>query len=77
MNYDIPVRVLKLRKHQKDIIIKLRESGINVTQSEFSRYINGVESPPKADLVLSEADKIVSGWEHDARRNCSTAKGNA
>lgn len=70
MNYNIPVRLAKLRKHQKDIIVKLRKSGINVAQSEFSRYVNGIENPPKSELVLSEADKIVTRWEHEnARRD--------
>lgn len=68
MRYNIPVRLAKLRKHQKDVIIKLRESGINVAQSEFSRYVNGIENPPKSELVLSEADKIISRWENDSTR---------
>ena len=77
MNYNIPVRLAQLGKHQKDIIIKLRKNGINVAQSEFSRYIHGVENPPKSVLVLSEADKIVTGWEHDAGRDRGATKRNA
>ena len=63
MQYNIIVRLAQLRKKQKDIVIELHNRGIKVTQSQLSRYVNGVENPPKSDLVLSEADKIVTGWE--------------
>ncbi len=64
MNYNIPVRLAKLRKHQVDIILELKKEGIVCYPSELSKFLNGIESSPKAGLVLSEADKIVSRWEH-------------
>lgn len=63
MNYKIPARLAVLNKHHSDVIRALRERGIKVAQSEFSRYVTGVEDPPKSELVLSQADKIVSEWE--------------
>ena len=63
MRYNIIERLEKLGKHQADIMRALAAEGIKVAQSEFSRYVNGVENPPKSELVLSEADKIVSKWE--------------
>lgn len=67
MKYNIPVRLAQLRKHQTDIIKELKKKGIKVAQAELSRYVNGVEDPPKSVLVLSEADKILKRWEEDAK----------
>lgn len=64
MNYNIPVRLAKLGRHQTEIIDILRSSGENITPAEFSRYIRGKENPPKSERILTEADKIVEGWEH-------------
>ena len=61
--YDIVVRLARLHKRQSDVIKALKKQGINVYPSEFSNFVNGVMSPPKSDLVLSEADKIITGWE--------------
>ena len=66
MNYNIPVRLAKLRKHQTDIILELKKRGIVVFQSQLSQYVNGIETTPKSELVLSEADKIVTRWEHES-----------
>jgi len=52
-----------LHKRQSDVIKALKKQGINVYPSEFSNFVNGVMSPPKSDLVLSEADKIITEWE--------------
>lgn len=71
MNYNIPVRLVQLGKHHKDVIIALRKRGIKVAQSEFSRYVNGVENPPKSELVLSEADKIIAEWEKEESKNAT------
>lgn len=66
MGYNLPVRLVKLRKKQVDIIRELKKRHIKVAESEFSRFINGIESTPKSELVLSEADKIVTEWEQEA-----------
>lgn len=63
MNYNIPKRLFDLKKHQTDIIKELKARGIKVSQSEFSLFVNGVENPPRSEIVLSEADKIVTAWE--------------
>ena len=65
MNYNIPVRLAKLGKHQTEIIDILRSSGENITPAELSRYIRGKENPPKSERVLMESDKIVTEWEHE------------
>lgn len=68
MNYNIPVRLAKLHKHQTDIIKELRKRGIRVSQSEFSLWVNGVEDPPRSEGVMKAADEIVTEWEaEDAR----------
>jgi hypothetical protein len=71
LNYNIPVRLVQLGKHHKDVIIALRKHGIKVAQSEFSRYVNDVENPPKSELVLSEADKIIAEWEKAGELNAT------
>lgn len=55
-----------LGKKQVDIIRELHRRHIKVAQSELSRYINGIDKPPKSELVLSEADKILTEWEETA-----------
>lgn len=71
MNYNLPQRLDNIGKHHSDVIKELRTHGIKVAQSEFSRYVNGVEDPPKSELVLSESDKIVSKWEAEADASCA------
>jgi hypothetical protein len=63
LNYNIPVRLAKLGRHQTEIIDILRSSGENITPAEFSRYIRGKENPPKSERILAEADKVVTEWE--------------
>ncbi len=65
--FNIIVRLAQLRKKQVDVLLELHEKGIKVNPTELSRFINGVESPPKSDLVLAEADKIIAEWEKGAR----------
>lgn len=67
MNYDIPVRLAKLGRHQTEIIDILRSSGENITPSELSLYIRGKADPPKSERILAETDKIVARWEEDAK----------
>lgn len=63
MDYNIRKRLFDLRKKQRDILVELHSRHIVVTASQLSRYVNGVENPPKSDLILSEADKIITEWE--------------
>lgn len=64
-------RIEKLHKKDKNIscaavVRYLRtEKHIKVNTSEFSRYANGVENPPKSEHVLSEADKYVTELEEN------------
>ena len=65
-------RIEKLHKTDKNIscaavVRYLRtEKHIKVNTSEFSLFARGVEDPPKSEIVLSEAEKLVSGWEASA-----------
>jgi len=61
--YDILVRLARLRKKQSDVIKELKKRGVKCNPGEFSNFVNGVMNPPKSDLVLSEADKIITEWE--------------
>jgi len=62
-------RIAELHKIDKNIscaaIVRyLRtEKHIKVTSAEFSRYANGIENPPKSELVISEANKKVTELE--------------
>ena len=62
-NYNIPVRLVLLGKKQVDILRELHARRIKVNSSELSRFINGLENPPRSEIVLSEADKILTEWE--------------
>lgn len=68
MQYNITERLAKLRAlghklYAVDVILALRERNIKVTSADFSRFVRGVEDPPRSELILSEADKIVTEWE--------------
>lgn len=65
-NYNIPVRLVLLGKKQVDILRELHARRIKVNSSELSRFINGLENPPRSEIVLSEADKILTEWEGTA-----------
>lgn len=52
-----------LKVYAVDVIKVLNAKEIKVSSADFSRWTNGVEDPPRSELVLSEADKIVSQWE--------------
>lgn len=61
-------RLAKLRKRGKkvygvDVIKELKKRGIRVSSADFSRFTTGASDPPKSDSVLSETDKILTGWE--------------
>lgn len=61
-------RLAKLRKRGKkvygvDVIKELKKRGIHVSTADFSRFTTGASDPPKSDSVLSETDKILTGWE--------------
>jgi len=69
LTYNLIDRIAELHKKDRNIscaavVRKLRtEKHLKVTSAEFSRYANGVENPPKSELVLEEADKMVTKWE--------------
>jgi hypothetical protein len=71
LTYNLIDRIAELHKKDKNIscaavVRYLRtEKHIKVNTSEFSLFARGVEDPPKSELVLSEADKIVTRWEHE------------
>lgn len=62
-NYNIPIRLVTLGKKQVDVIRELHRRHIKVTPQQFSMYVNGVDNPPKSEMVLAEADKILTEWE--------------
>jgi hypothetical protein len=71
LTYDLKKRISNLHDKDKNIscaavvrYLKAKEH-IKVTTAEFSRYINGIENPPKSGLVLLEADKYVTELEHE------------
>lgn len=67
--YNIIVRLAQLRKKQCDVLVELHNRGIIVAASQLSRYINGRENPPKSEIVLEAADKIITEWEAEQCQN--------
>ena len=68
MQYNIIERLAKLRAsghkvYAVDVVRELRKRHITVNSADFSRFVNGVEDPPRSELILSEADKIITEWE--------------
>lgn len=62
-------RIEKLHKKDKNIscaavVRYLRnEKHIKVNTSEFSLFARGVVDPPKSEIVLAEAERLVTAWE--------------
>jgi hypothetical protein len=72
LKYNIPVRLAQLRKKQIDLLHKIREEGIPapydcIYPTELSKFIRGDENSPKADVILDMCDKILTGWEGNAK----------
>ncbi len=65
--YDLDVRVARIGVRHLKIIQMLNAKGIKVSPSEYSQFKGGVMSP-KAELVMSEADKIMSELEAQRKR---------
>lgn len=59
----IQERMKKLDIKQVDLIIELRKRGIVVQPPEMSSIIRGINTYPKAKMVLDECDRILS--EHE------------
>lgn len=63
----LKVRIMLLDKKYVDIIKELRRRNHKITQPQFSMIINGITQGPKADLIISETEKIVDEWEGEHR----------
>lgn len=65
---NIPVRLAQLRKKQTDLLREIKERGIpapydHLYPSELSKFINGIENPPKSDAILEMCETILTEWE--------------
>ena len=47
------------------VVDELQKRGIKTSPEEISNMKNGRRTGPKSDLVLAEADKIISKWEEE------------
>lgn len=65
---NLKIRLMQLGKTQAALIKALHMRNIKVTPAEMSNYLNGVANPPKSELVLAEAEKIIEEWEMKERR---------
>lgn len=73
--YNIQQRLNRLRdngvkKYQADLLLEIKKIGLpspytSLGTAELSRFITGVEDPPKSDAVLELCDKILTRWEVD------------
>lgn len=69
MRYDIKLRLCKLGRCQRDVVRALAKRGITVHEARFSDYIRGFLNNSTGELVLTEADKIISAWESDEKQD--------
>jgi hypothetical protein len=66
--YNIKSRCYNCGKTLKDLVLALQQDyGMNVTQSALSAAKSGAETGPRAKLILSNADKILKGWEAEMK----------
>lgn len=69
--YNMDTRLAKLGRNRgftyTRVVSELQSRGFNILPSDFSKMKNGYIDTPKSNLVLSEADKIISKWEAE---NC-------
>lgn len=70
MRYEIKIRLVKLGRTCREVIRELNKRyGENVSTSEFSKYIAGVDFSPKCERSLKWADEIISEWETESKEH--------
>ena len=63
MLFDLKIRIMRLGKKQNDLIKPLKEKGVIATPADLSNSLRGYLQTPKAHLILSLSNEIVSEWE--------------
>lgn len=64
--FEIKVKLAQLRKKQVDLIPILNEKyHLKVSPPTLSQALSGTVQQPKYDKIVSAANEIVSGWEHE------------
>ena len=62
----IKMKLLQLGKKQTDLIAELMKRGIDVSQSDMSRFLSAYwKSTPKSEMVIRETEKILNEWENE------------
>ena len=56
----IKQRLVAQNRKQTWLIFQLRDRGVSISPSQLSGILSGVVIGPKADLVLSTADEILT-----------------
>ena len=64
---EFKVKLVLLGKTNRDVIRELKERGITVDECRFSKAIGEVVTHPFERRVKSEAEKIVTEWEAQAK----------
>ena len=67
--YDLDVRVARLGIKHMQIVKAINARGIKVSPAEYYRFKNGA-NPPKSEIVMKEADRIMDELERRNARAC-------
>lgn len=68
MKFRIKSRTYDCGKKLKDILFALREDySMKVIASELSNAMNGIDVGPKAQIILSNANEVVTKWENERK----------
>lgn len=65
MLFNIKARLCLLGKKIKDLIPELEKCGLKVTPADLSNALNGVNTAPRAQQIVSTANRIVNEWEEN------------
>lgn len=62
---EIKIELMRLKKTQKDLITELQSNGIKVTPAEISNSLSGVLKTEKAEMLISESERIIEKWKEE------------
>lgn len=59
---DIKIELLKLRKSQNDLKLRLYEKGIRATSAQICLALND-DQMPKSELIRNKSREIIAEWK--------------
>ena len=65
-------RLKALGKTQNWLILEMKKRNVSVITSEFSNILNGVLTTPKAQIVLTLCNEILTEYEKEVKADAGS-----